>query len=450
MSVLSLPRVGRFTNKEILNLLLPLILEQFLVVMVGMADIAMVSFVGEEAISAVSVIDAINVFIIQMFMGFAAGGSVIIAQYIGAGDLKKSSDATKQTTYMAFLIGVIIGGVLFLCRDGVVGFMFGNTDKLILENAHIYFIYSLISYPLIAIYNTTSASFRAMGNGRISLYSSILMNVINISGNAVLIYGFGKGVEGAAVATLISRIIAAMLLFVLLCRRSNKVRIEKIFHYRFDGDCIKKVFKVALPTSMENGIFQFGRLILQRFVATLGTAAIAAYAVACSIASVSNAAGSAINNGMIAVVGQCMGAGEKEDAVMYTKHILKISYVFTWIISAGLILVNPYLLSVYNLGPQAHGYTNIMLYMYYIGCSLIWPLSFNLPMALKGAGDTKFTFIASLVSMWLVRIVLGYILGEFMGVVGVWIAMICDWVVRSTVFLIRFKDKDKWQNIKVI
>ena len=329
--------------------------------------------------------------------------------------------------------------------------IFGNIDPAVMENAIVYFQLSAVSYPFLAVYNAGAALFRSMGNSKVSTLVSFLMNVVNIGGNAVLIYGFHWGVAGAATASLVSRAMAAVIMLVLICHKNNPIHIEKVWKPELHFDMIRRILKIGVPNGVENGMFQIGKLIVQGLVATFGTSAIAANAIANTIASFINTPGTAIQLGLTTVVGQCVGGRDYEQAVYYTRKLLWLTYGLMGVLNIAVFLVAGPLVGLFHLSAAAAADARAVLYTFTVASILIWPLSFSLPNALRAAGDARFTMIVSMVSMWVFRIGFSYLLGGAakMGLMGVWVAMYIDWLVRSIVFTIRFA-RGKWKELRVI
>lgn len=432
-------------------MILPLVVEQFLAVTIGLSDTIMVANVGEAAVSGISIVDSINILLIQVFSALATGGAVVASQYIGSGNRKSACDAAKQLLYAITFLASVIMTICLVFRTPILYFVYGNLDNDVMSNAEVYFRLTSISYPFLAIYNAGAALFRSMGNSKISMMVSLIDNIVHIGGNAVLIYGCGWGSAGAGTATLAARMLAAFAMLYLVCRSSNMVYIDHPFHIEIKPGMVKRILNIGVPNGLENGMFQIGRLIVQRVVTTYGTSAIAANAAANSISTMSNIPGNAISLALITVVGQCIGAKDYDQSIYYTKRLIQVSYLSMGSLNLILFFIAAPIVGVYNLDPKATAMAIQILQVFAVCNATIWVPSFVLPNALRAAGDVKFTMITSAVSMWVFRIGFCYILtGVFgMGVLGVWCAMFIDWAVRMTVFMIRFHGS-KWKTKKVI
>ena len=440
-----------FTRKQLIQLIVPLVIEQFLAMAVGAADTVMVASCGEAAVSAVSLVDSISVLLINIFSALATGGAVIAAQYIGRQDAANARTAAKQLIYVVSFLSVLIAAAALIFRRSILSMVFGHIDAEVMDNALTYFWISAVSYPFLAVYNGSAALFRSMGNSKISMLVSLLMNGINIVGNAILIYGFNMGVAGAATATLFARILAAVLMMVLLRNPRYVLSVRDLHKIRIRFDMIRSILRVGVPNGVENSLFQVGKILVSSLIATFGTSAIAANAVANSLCSIAVIPGSALGLAMITVVGQCVGAGDYQQTRHYAGVLMKLSYLAMFITNLLTTVLAGPLVGFYNLS----GTTAVMaqhLVIIHSGMAIIfWPASFTLPNALRAAGDAKFTMVVSMLSMWIFRIGFSFLLGQAlnMGVEGVWWAMIIDWVARVTCFVLRFKGT-RWQEKRLI
>ena len=428
-----------FSKQALKKLIIPLVIEQFLSVMVGMADIMMVSSAGEAAVSSVALVDLINVLIINIFAALATGGAVVCAQAIGAQDLDRANRTANQLMYIVTGIALVIMALVLLFKVGLLGVLFGQVEPAVMEGAITYFVISALSYPFIALYNGCAALLRAMGNSRASMYVSAWMNGQNIVGNAIFVFVFHQGVAGVAFSSLLSRIVAAVIMMVLMHSHHNPVRINHLLRFRFEPAVMGQILRIGVPNSLENSFFQLGRVLLVSMISTFGTAQTAANAVANNIDGFGVIPGQALGLALITVVGQCVGAEEWAQVRQYTKRLLKIAYLCTWGLNAVLLLCLPLILMLYQLSPETQHYAFLLIWIHN-GCAmLLWPLAFTLPNALRATGDVRVPMVISIVSMVAVRLVGSYLLGVVFqwGVLGVWTAMVGDWVVRSACFVLR-------------
>ena len=440
-----------FSNRELANLIGPLVIEQLLAVFVGMADSIMVANVGEAAVSGVSLVDNIMILIINIFAALATGGAVVAGQYIGRKDEKSACKAATQLVWFVSLSAVAIMILVYFGKDIILNQVFGHITAEVKGHADIYLLIVTASIPFIALYNGGAAIFRAMGNSQVSMRVSLLMNAINVTGNAILVFGLRIGTAGVAIPTLISRMVAAIVITVLLCNQTRILHIERTLKIRFDGRMIRKILAIGVPNGLENSMFQLGKSLVLSLVSTFGTYAIAANAVSNAIALFQILPGMAISLAITTVISQCVGANDYEQVHYYLKKLLAIIYVAMVGTVALIFLALPLILKAYNLSDQTAAAATNIIHFHGISAMIIWPLSFALPAAYRAAGDAKACMYTSIVSMWIFRIGFSYLVGKYMGlgVFGVWVAMVIDWVVRAICFIIRYFN-GKWKHGAIV
>ena len=436
-----------FTNKALLTLIIPLVIEQFLNVAVGLADSLMVASVGEAAVSAVSLVDSVNVLLVFAFNALATGGAVVCGQLLGRRELHRARDAAQQLLVFVTLLAVGITTVLYLAKYLILHVVFGQIEADVMAYANTYFLIVEASIPFVALYSAGAAIFRVMGNSSVSMKISLIMNVINVGGNALLIFGLGMGVEGAAIPTLAARMAGAAAVLILLQNQQLDIHLPKHKKYRYNPRTVGKILRIGVPSCIESSLFQLGKILLLSLVATFGTASIAANAIANSVAIIHNPIGNSIGIAMITVVSQCVGAHDFHHAKAYAGKLMKWTYVASTIWILLLFTVQPFIVNLYNVSDEAARLAMIILWLHGGAWIVFWPVSFTLPQALKGAGDTSFVMIAAVASMWLFRIFLGYLFAKYMGfgVIGTWLAMFVDWIFRAVLFIWRWKS-GKWQS----
>ena len=434
-----------FSRQQIRALLVPLMLEQALAILIGMADTVMVAGCSEAAVSGVSLVDSINVLLIQVFSALATGGAVVTAQYLGKGDREAASASARQLFYVVLLSSVALAGLCLALRRPILSGLFGAIEADVMRNAQIYFLLTALSYPFLALYNASAALLRSMNNAKASMYTSLVMNLINVAGNALLIYGFHLDVLGAGIATLVSRMVGAILMQRTLRAPECLLPFPRLLPLRWQGGLVRKILQVGVPNGLENGLFQLGKLVLVRMIATFGTVSIAANAVGNSVATIQCLPGSAIGLAMITVVGQCVGAGRYDQARMYIRRLMTQAYLMMSSFNLLLLLLSRWLVKPFSLSQETEALALQVVLIHGTGAVLIWPLSFVFPNALRAAGDARFTMIVSAASMLLFRVALGHVLGlgAGLGLIGVWLAMQADWVVRIACFLWRYHS-GKW------
>ena len=452
MSTTQKPINPLFTRQALVALLLPLIAEQALSVTIGLADTLMVSSVGEAAVSGVSLVDSFNTLMIQVMSALATGGAVVTSQYIGHREPKNAKAAAAQILFVLASFSLVVAAVVVVGRHAILRGIFGSIDADVMRYAETYFLLSALSYPFIGLYNAGAALFRAQGNSKISMLSSLVMNVINIGGNAVLIYGFGMGVMGAALASLVSRAVSCLVVLWLLQRPACPLRVDGLRALAPDGGLIRRILRVGIPAGIENGMFQIGKLSVSSLTSTLGTAAIAANAVANTASTFLNIPANAVGMAALTVVGQCLGAGEKEQAVYYSRRLLLTAYCGAWVMNlSAFLFANRFAISLFNLSPEAQTMAlQVMVWFNFVSL-FFWPSSFTLPNILRAAGDARFTMAVSILSMWVFRVGFCYVmvLGFHGRLLSIWMGMFLDWVFRSLCFFVRFA-RGRWMEQSVI
>ena len=425
-----------FSGKDLRKLIVPLIFEQALAITVGMADTMMISSVGEAAVSGVSLVDMINMLMFNIMAALATGGAVVTSQYLGA---KRKEDARKsanQLLYTVIFSGLLLGIIVILIRKPMLRLFFGRIEPDVMENALIYLTISALSFPFLAVYNACAALFRSMGNSQVTLKVSILINLINVAGNAICIFGLHMGAAGVAIPSLISRAAGSVILYF----------VREPFH--LDLRMVKKILYIGIPSGVENGIFQLGRVLVVSIISGFGTVQIAANGVANNLDSVGVLIGSAINLAMITVIGQCVGAGDEKQIRIYTKKLLLIAYIPTIILNLVLFLNLGWILDLYGLSPETTNLARTLIFIHN-GCAcLLWPLSFTFPNMLRACNDVQYTMVVSIASMFIFRIGFSYLIGVNLGygAIGVWIAMVLDWICRIICFLLRYRS-GKWRTL---
>lgn len=440
-----------FTNRQLVALMWPLLLEQFLAITVGLADSLMVATVGDAAISAVSLVDSISNLMIYIFSAMATGGAAVAGQYIGQRQKEDACHAGQQLIALLAAVSVFFVALLYLFRAQILTVMFGHIEPDVMAATNTYYLYVMASIPGIALYNGGAALWRTMGRSDISLKVSLLMNGINVAGNAILIFGLGFDVAGVAIPTLVSRTVAAVVIVWLLFNEKLELHLSDIRAFRFEKRVMRNIFHIAIPSGVENGMFHFGRLILFSLISTFGTASITANAIGNTMGNFHAFAGQAICMGLTTVVSQCVGAGAYDRARYYMKKLTVATYAVMAFINLTLILCIPLILRVYDVAPEAAVLARKVMLIHGGSAILLWIPSFMIPYFLRAAGDATYTMIVSMLTMWLVRVLGAYVIGRYLGygVVGVWFAhAILDWATRSVIFYARYRS-GKWERMAI-
>lgn len=440
-----------FSRRELVRITLPLIIQQVLSVTIGMVDSMMVSNAGEAAVSGVSLVGTLDVLLIIAFSSLVTGGSVVVSQNLGKKNMELVQESAKQLIYAAFGVALLLTTVVLAVRKPLLSLLFGHVEADVMDSALRYFFFMALSFPFLALDNAGAALFRSMGNSMVTMLVSFMMNIINVIGNAVLIFGFHLGAAGAAISTLFSRIVGALTMLILLHNKKNLFYLEKLFHYRPDIGIIKNILRIGIPSGLESCMFQFGKLMTQSLISSMGTAAIAANAVANSLANLQYMPGTAIGHAMVTVVGRCVGAGEKKQAKKYSRILLGVAYLMLWTVVLVTCLFSRQIIGLYDLSPDSAGIANRLILYHALTAAVMWPIAFVLPHTFRAASDAKFPMLISAFSMWTFRVALSYVFalesvtvfgvtfpGLGMGIMGVWVAMTVDWVFRTVVYAVRY------------
>jgi putative MATE family efflux protein len=429
-----------FSNSRLIKLILPLVIEQGLTILVGMADGVMVSSVGEAAISGVSLVDMINAVILVLFAALATGGSVVTSQFLGAGDLDKARRSVGQLILMAVALGFAAMVPCLIFDRQLMQLCFGAIEPDVMEAGLQYLRITALSFPFIALYNAGAAIFRSSGNSKVSMHVSAAMNIINVVGNYICIFILKWGVYGVAVPTLVSRAVAGIAMVVLVSGKNQELRMTRQSLRRLDGPMMGSILRIGVPSACENCFFSLGRLIVASMITLFGTSQVSANAVAGNIDRLGIIIGQAMGLAMVTVVGQCVGARDTKQAEYYIKKLLRWTYLAQGLTNLLIVLFVGQLVDFYDtLGPETRVLAMKLSTMHASLAILFWPVSFVLPNALRASNDVKFTMWVGIFSMLLCRIFGSWILcvQMEMGAVGVWIAMITDWVVRTACFVPR-------------
>ena len=442
-----------FSNRLICSLLIPVVLEQLLNSIMGTADTMMVSNVGSPAISAVSLVDSINVLVIQAFSALAAGGAIVCAQYIGQRNKEKANESARQVLFIITAISVAVSLICLVLQKPLLRLIFGSVEPAVMRASETYFFYTALSFPFIAAYDSAASIFRAQDNTKGPMIISMISNVMNIAGNAVMIWVFHMGVAGAALSTLISRIFCAVVVIIQLRkeREGQEIVVRDYFKIRPDWSMIRRILGLGIPSGVENSMFQLGKLAIQSTVSTLGTAAIAAQAMTNILENLNGIAAIGVGVGLMTIVGQCLGAGRKDEAVYYIKKLCVIAEVIIIISCLGVFALTKPITILGGMEKESADMCFHMVMWITIVKPLVWIMAFIPGYGLRAAGDVKFSMIVSCCTMWACRFCLCVFLIRVMGFgpMGVWIGMFADWTLRGIIFTWRFHSR-KWLQHKVI
>lgn len=439
-----------FSNRDLVRLLIPLIIEQLLSVTVGLADSLMVSSLGEAAVSSVSLVDTVNVLLINLFSSLAAGGAIVTGQYLGSRAMEKAQRSSEQLLIFIGVLSLVVTAVMYALRYFVIHVLFGAAEADVAAYAETYFNIVELSIPFLAVYSAGAALFRIMGDSKTAMKISLVMNVINVAGNALLIFWAKWDVSGVALPTLLSRIYAAAAVLWLLRNEKLPIHLSNHFRVTYDRQIVGQIVRTGVPNGIDGSFFQLGKILLLSVAAQLGTASIAANSIANSLGVFHCLPGNAVGLGMVTVVSQCAGRRDFDDVRYYTKKLMGFAYGSMAVFNAVLLVAAPWILDLYQVSEETYRLAYIINVMHGVMCIFFWSASFTLPQALRACGDTRFVMIVSVASMWTFRLFLGTFLatkGGY-GVVGIWMAMFVDWFCRIACFLLRWRS-GKWEKMTV-
>ncbi len=441
----------QFTARDLRALIIPLIADSFLSIMIGMADTIMVSGCGEAAVSGVSLVDTVSNLLITLFSAFATGGAVVVSQYLGHGEAERARDSAKNLIYISIAISVLMTAILLPIREQLISLLFGSIDADVRRYTDEYFVPILISYPFLAVYSGLTAISRSERKSFRTMMVSIMMNVINIGGNAILIYGIGLESRGAGIASLASRMAGCAVMAALMMNKNEELNIRGLHKGPFSPYLIKRILRIGIPSGLEGAAFHFGKIMVQALVAGLGTSAIAINAVASNYNSYANIPGNGINLAIITIIGQCRGQNNIKDVKYYTKLLTGLVFIATIIICVPFYIITPQVVSFYGLEASSITQAIPICRLCLVMCFTIWPFAFSLPNMLKAVGDVKYILFASFTSMWLCRVGGAYFMVKVlgMGVEAIWYAMYLDWILRGILYATRVIS-GRWASKQVI
>ena len=440
-----------FSNADLKKLILPLFLEQLLLMLVGLADIFIISFVGEASVSGVSLVNSFNTIFLFLFTALASGGAVVISQYIGRNEKEMADRASSQLLIISILFSMTCSILILLFNESLMHLMFGQVEDAVMEACVVYLKILAYSYPFIAIYNTGAAVYRSFGNTHTTMVVSIAANLINVAGNLIGVFVLHAGVAGVAYPSLISYIFSAAVITVLCFSKSNPIQYQIQNILKWDGHMQKRMLSIAIPNGIESGIFQFVKVALSSIVALFGTYQIAANGIAQSIWSVASLSCVAMGPVYITVIGQCMGAQETEQAEFYFKKLMRITLLLSAVWNGLIFLATPILMQFYTLTEETKQLTILLVLIHNLFNAIAYPFADPLGKGLRAAGDVKFTTVISLFTTIGIRLVFSYIfgIGMSMGVIGIACAMCLDWTIRGIIYWLRLKS-NQWKNYQVI
>lgn len=439
-----------FTNKQLKNMILPLLMEQFLLMLVGLADTFVVSYVGEAAVSGVSLVNSFNTIFLFLFTALASGGAVVVSQYIGSRQADQASRSVSQLLMISTLFSVAIMILVLIFNESLIDGIFGKVEPDVKEACITYLRISAYSYPALAVYNTGSALYRSIGKTSVTMKISIASNMLNVAGNLIGVFVLHAGVAGVAYPSLIARAFSAVVITVL-CFRQKEIRYYWKDIFTWDGELLKKIMGIAVPNGIESGIFQFVKVALTSVIAMFGTYQIAANGIAQSFWSVAALISTSMGPVFITVIGQCMGARDIPQAEYYFKKLMKITLLISILWNGAIFVCTPFLMNFYAVSAKTRQLVIWLVLIHNVANAIVFPFADCLGKGLRASGDVRFTMGISLFTTIGVRLVLSILFGIILnlGVIGIAIAMCLDWTVRAALFILRYL-QGKWKTFQVI
>ena len=440
-----------FTNKDLKNLIIPLFVEQFLLMFVGIADTFVVSFSSEADVSGVSLVTSFNTVLIFLFTALSSGGAVIISQYIGNKNDQAASRSSGQLLMISTVISVMMVVVILVFHTQLLRLLFGKIEADVMMACEDYLWVTTLSLPFLAIYDSGAALCRSIGKTNVTMNISIVANIINVIGNCVGVFALNMGAVGVAYPSLISRLLSAIAVTVYCFNKQNSVSYRFADIFAWDGNLLKKVMGIALPNGVENGVHQLVKVALSSMVALFGTYQIAANGVAQSIWSLASIMGLAMAPVYTTVIGQCMGARDIDSANFYFRKLDKITLVLSVLWNALIFALTPLIIRYSAISPEAKELVIWLVLINNIFNGLAYPFAGSLGNGLRAAGDVKFTMIVSITLTVVARLLFSALFGLWLGwgVIGVAIGMSIDLVFRGAIFIWRLKSQ-KWTHFQLI
>lgn len=440
-----------FSNASLMQMIVPLFFEQLLTMMVGIADTFMISYAGDAAVSGVSLVNMFVTIFIYLFTALAAGGAVVVSQYIGSGNRENADCSAGQLLTSAVIISVLLTGMTLAWDRRLLQFLFRKVEPDVMNACVVYLRITALSFPALAVYNAGAALSRSCGRTDLTMKVSIAANIINVTGNAIGIFLLHAGVAGVAYPTLIARIFSAVVMTAVCFDQAQAVSYQWKNILAWRPAMIRRILKIAIPNGVENGLFQLVKVALSSITALFGTAQIAANGIAQSFWSLAAMIGVTMGPVFITVIGQCMGSGDTEAAEYYFKKLYRMTLAGSIVWNILIFAVTPLVMLAYPLSDEIIYLVILLVFIHNLFNAAAFPASGALPNGLRAAGDVRYTMVVAVASTIIIRFVLSVILGVWMdlGVIGVAAAMCCDWMVRAVLFVHRFHS-GQWKKFQII
>ena len=440
-----------FSSSNLIAILIPSLAEQFFTTLVGLVDTLMVSYAGEAAVGGVSLVNQLAFLFIFVLSALSGGGGIVVSQYLGRNDKENADKAAGQFFLVSFFFGLLIMAICLLFRINILSSLFGSIERDVMDAATIYLFVTALSWPFQGIYSASASVFNAMGRTKVIMKVSVLMNTINVVGNFIGIFILRLGVLGVAIPTLIGRMVAAFVMVKALRDKENTVQLSFKGMFPLSFSLIALIVSISIPGALENFLFHFSKVAISSMVSQFGTSSIAAYGSAGNFWAMSSICAVALGRCFVTVIGRTMGAGDKEAAKYYTRYLLRISFVFSILWNLALLLISPLFLYGFALSQETKALTFMLILVHNLAFALLCSVHSALPNGLRASGDVKWVMGASIFSTVICRVFFSWLFGIKLGlgVIGVTLAMVADWSVKSLLVLVRYRS-GKWLQKKVI
>ena len=428
----------QFDYPKLRSMYLTLVLDQFFICFISVISTALVSSIGEEAVAAVSMVGTVNGMVSLVFTSLATGGAIVVSRAKGSGDMTAVRRAIGEVTGLCFIVAVVLSSLLFFGAASLVNVLYPQVEPLLKTYSVRYMRLVAISFVPYSIFNAVFCIFRSLGDTRSGLLLTIVINVAHLLLSMLLINVFQLGVTGSGLSYIIARVIGMALALVwLLTHNVYHVRAGDFF--RFSPAVTRQIASLGLPLALESMLTQGGMLLVQIYLAHLTTTDLAAHAVANSILSLYNVTGNALTTLTSTVCGQCSGAKRADLTWYYNRTFIRVGRMVLLAAIIVLYPLTPLLLRLYHASEQGTSIVYIALTIAAVGMPLLWCDAFIPAMTLRIVNDSVYVSAVSVLALLAGRCALGYVLTIplGLGVPGLWIALVAEWLFRAAAFRIR-------------
>ncbi|MER2113303.1 MAG: MATE family efflux transporter, partial [Solibacillus isronensis] len=429
----------------------PLFLELFLFMLMGLADTFMLSAVSDDAVAGVGTANQYIQIAILILGVIGTGASIVVSQYLGSRLIAEASQIAALSVTLNLLVGLAISGLFLLFSDFLMKMM--NLQGAVLEAAQSYLVIVGGFIFVQALITSMSSIIRVQGWTKQTMYVSLAMNIVHVVLNYILIFGkFGMpelGVEGAAISSVISRVLAAVVFFWLLYQ-ALEVRIEWADYYRLSKNYISKILKIGIPSALEQVLYQTNQIVLLYYVTFIGAEALSARQYAVNISMFTYLFAMAIGMATAILVGRYVGAGEKELAYNKVWFGVKSALIFTLSMVVIIILFREPFMGLFTDNEEIIKIgASVLLLSIFLETGRT--INITIINSLRASGDAAYPVRIGFVSMIVIGLSLGYLFVFVLdlGLVGVWLAIACDEWIRAVLVIFRWRSR-KWERYAIV